>query len=64
MNTDAIETWLRQHCGLESSALGQLNESVRQTAESLRLSNETIRSLEEAGRGLRTGIERFKIRQG
>ncbi|MBC7365981.1 MAG: methyl-accepting chemotaxis protein [Undibacterium sp.] len=45
-----------------SEALGQLGDAVRQTAESLRLSNETIRSLEEAGRGLRTGIERFKIR--
>lgn len=45
-----------------SEALGQLGDAVRQTAESLRLSNETIRSLEEAGRGLRTGIERFKVR--
>lgn len=46
-----------------SEALGQLGDAVRQTAESLRLSNETVRSLEEAGRGLRTGIERFKVRQ-
>jgi methyl-accepting chemotaxis protein WspA len=44
-----------------SEALGQLGDAVRQTAESLRLSNETVRSLEEAGRGLRTGIERFKL---
>ncbi len=47
-----------------SEALGQLGEAVRETAESLRLSNATIRSLEEAGRGLRSGIERFKLRQG
>jgi methyl-accepting chemotaxis protein WspA len=46
-----------------SEALGQLGDAVRQTAESLRLSNETIRSLEEAGRGLRSGIEKFKVRQ-
>jgi methyl-accepting chemotaxis protein WspA len=45
-----------------SEALGQLGEAVRQTAESLVHSNETIRRLEEAGRGLRTGIERFKLR--
>lgn len=44
-----------------SEALGQLGEAVQQTAESLRLSNETIRNLEEAGRGLRSGIERFKL---
>jgi methyl-accepting chemotaxis protein WspA len=44
-----------------SEALGQLGEAVRQTAESLRLSSETIRRLEEAGRGLRSGIERFKL---
>ena len=47
-----------------SEALGQLGDAVRETAESLRLSNATIRSLEEAGRGLRGGIERFKLRQG
>jgi methyl-accepting chemotaxis protein WspA len=50
--------------GQISEALGQLGEAVRQTAESLRVSNETIRRLEEAGRGLRTGIGRFKLRPG
>ena len=44
-----------------SEALGQLGEAMRQTADSLRLSNETVHSLEDAGRGLRTGIERFKL---
>jgi methyl-accepting chemotaxis protein WspA len=50
--------------GQISEALSQLGEAVRQTAESLRVSNETIHRLEEAGRGLRTGIGRFKLRPG
>lgn len=50
--------------GQISEALGQLGEAVRQTAESLRVSNETINRLEEIGRGLRSGIGRFKLRPG
>ena len=44
-----------------SNALGQLGEAARQTADSLRDSTVTIRSLDEAARGLRSGIERFKV---
>ncbi len=45
-----------------SQALTQLGEAARQTAESLVQSNETVHRLDEAARGLRTGIERFKIK--
>jgi methyl-accepting chemotaxis protein WspA len=45
-----------------SQALTQLGEAARQTAESLVQSNETVHRLDEAARGLRTGIERFKVK--
>jgi methyl-accepting chemotaxis protein WspA len=44
-----------------SQALTQLGEAARQTAESLRQTNDIVRSLDEAARGLRNGIERFKV---
>ncbi|MBS0630611.1 MAG: HAMP domain-containing protein [Verrucomicrobia bacterium] len=45
-----------------SQALVQLGEAARQTAESLVQSNETVHRLDETARGLRTGIERFKLK--
>jgi len=45
-----------------SQALVQLGEAARQTAESLVQSNETVHRLDEAARGLRAGIERFKVK--
>ena len=45
-----------------SEALAQLGEAARQTAESLQQSNETVRRLDDASRGLRTSVERFKVR--
>lgn len=45
-----------------SQALSQLGDAARQTAESLNQSNETVRRLDEAARGLRSGVERFKVR--
>ncbi len=45
-----------------SQALTQLGDAARQTAESLHQSNETVRRLDEAARGLRSGVERFKVR--
>ena len=45
-----------------SQALAQLGEAARQTAESLRQSNEIVRNLDDASRGLRTSVERFKVR--
>ncbi len=45
-----------------SQALTQLGEAARQTADSLYQSNETVRRLDEAARGLRSGVERFKVR--
>ena len=34
----------------------------RQIADSLHQNNETVRRLDEAARGLRSGVERFKLR--
>ncbi len=45
-----------------SEALSQLGEAARQTAESLVQSNETVQRLDDASRGLRTSVERFKVR--
>ena len=45
-----------------SQALTQLGEAARQTAESLVQSNEIVSRLDEAARGLRAGIERFKLK--
>ncbi len=45
-----------------SQALTQLGDAARSTAESLHQSNETVRRLDEAARGLRSGVERFKVR--
>jgi len=45
-----------------SQALTQLGEAARLTAESLVQSNEIVSRLDEAARGLRTGIERFKLK--
>ncbi len=45
-----------------SEALSQLGEAARQTAESLQQSNETVQRLDDASRGLRTSVERFKVR--
>lgn len=53
-----------QSAGAEqiSQALTQLGDAARQIADSLHQSNETVRRLDEAGRGLRSGVERFKVR--
>jgi len=45
-----------------SEALTQLGEAARQTAESLRQSNDTVQRLDEASRGLRGSVEKFKLR--
>ena len=45
-----------------SQALTQLGDAARQTAESLHQSNETVRRLDETARGLRSGVERFRVR--
>ncbi len=44
-----------------SEALTQLGEAARQTAESLRQSNETVQRLDQASRGLRGSVEKFKL---
>lgn len=45
-----------------SQALTQLGEAARQTAESLVQSTEVVTRLDETARGLRSGIERFRLR--
>jgi methyl-accepting chemotaxis protein len=45
-----------------SEALTQLGEAARQTAESLRQSNDTVERLDQASRGLRGSVEKFKLR--
>ena len=42
-------------------ALGQLSESAQQTAESLQQSYQVIERLNEATRGLQSGVSRFKM---
>jgi methyl-accepting chemotaxis protein WspA len=62
--TSVSEGMQVQSSGAEqiSQALTQLGDAARQTAESLHQSNETVRRLDEAARGLRSGVERFKVR--
>ena len=62
--TSVSEGMQAQTTGAEqiSQALTQLGEAARQTADSLAQSNETVRRLDEAARGLRSGVARFKVR--
>jgi methyl-accepting chemotaxis protein WspA len=44
-----------------SEALSQLSDSTRQTVESMRLLQQTIDQLNDASRGLQSGVARFKL---